>query len=125
MKHRSCYNTLQRCAEHVAVELPNERTRVGYLLENIDCNDKDVTAALSHIRLSNGPNGMRDDFERAVAFLLPTDPVKKRGGRAKRNSAQISSTQGSDGGAGANKNKGPKEKKVTLKPNVGKTGVEF
>ena len=51
-KHRASYHTLQRCAEHVQVELPNERSRVGYLLENIDCNDRDVTAALSHIYLS-------------------------------------------------------------------------
>ena len=84
-----------------------------------------MTTALSHIRLDDGPNGMRGDFERAVAFLLPTDPVKKRGGRTKRNSAQISSTQGSDRGAGGNKTKRPKEKKVKFKPNVGKTGVEF
>ena len=80
-KHRASYHTLQRCAEHVAIEIPNERTRVGYLLDNIDCNDKNVTTALSHIRLDDNVGGMRSDFERAVVFLLPTDPVRsKRGG---------------------------------------------
>ena len=77
-KHRYSFNSLQRCADHVAVELPNARTRVGYLLDNIDTNDKDVTAALSSIRLddtvdptSGDPTGMRNDFEAAVTFLLP------------------------------------------------------
>ena len=117
-KHRSCYNTLQRCAEHVTVELPSERTRVGYLLENIDCQDKDVTTALSHIRLDDGANGMRGDFERSVAFLLPTDPVKRKQKGAKRTSAQISATD-------ATESEDSNKKRVSFKPNVGKTGVEL
>ena len=79
-KHRASFHTLQRCAEHVQIELPNERTRVGYLLANIDCHDKDLTTALSHICLDDSLTGMRSDFERSVAFLLPTDPVKKKKG---------------------------------------------
>ena len=114
---------LQRCAEHVAVELPNERTRVGYLIENINCNDKDVTTAVSHVRLSDGPGGMRGDFELAVAFLLPTDPVKRKKSGAKRGSAQISAAHAARGddkaSPGSNNGKGK------FKPNVGKTGVEF
>ena len=38
-KHRASFNTLQRCGKHVPVDLQNERTRVGYLLGNIDTND--------------------------------------------------------------------------------------
>ena len=120
-KHRASYNTLQRCAEHVAVELPNERTRVGYLLVNIDTQDKDVTTALSHIRLDDGANGMREDFERSVAFLLPTDPVRKKRG-AKRSAAQISAVGAANP---SNKGKGKGGKKVGFKPNFGKTGVEL
>ncbi len=77
------------------MELPNERTRVGYLIENIDCADKDVTTAVSRIRLDDttnaqgNPSGTHNDFERAVAFLLPTDPVRKKR-REKRQAAQIS-----------------------------------
>ena len=115
-KHRASYNTLQRCADHVPVELPSDRTRVGYLISNIECQDKDVTTAISHIRLDDGANGMREDFERSVAFLLPTDPVKKKRG-SKRVAAQISAAQSTaPGGKGG--------KKVSFKPNVGKTGVE-
>ena len=122
-KHRSSFNSLQRCAEHVAVELPNQRTRVGYLLENIDSNDKDVTAALSHIRMddkvdpvSGNPIGMRNDFETAVAFLLPHDPVKKKRG-GKRPSAHISAATLNKAGDG--------KKSVKFKPTYGKTGVEL
>ena len=54
-KHRLSFNTLERCAEHVSVELPNQRTRVGYLIENIDSDDKDVTTAVSLVRLDDTP----------------------------------------------------------------------
>ena len=127
-KHRSAFNSLQRCGEHVAVELPNQRTIVGYLLENIDCNDKDVTAALSHIRLddtvdatTNTPTGKRNDFEGAVAFLLPTDPIrKKRGG--KRPHAHVSSAAITT----KDKNRNPNgDRTVRFKPTTGKTGVEL
>jgi len=128
-KHRSSYNSLQRCAEHVSVELPNERTRVGYLVDNIDTSDKDVTTALSHIRLddtvdANGnPSGRRNDFESAVAFLLQTEPGKKKRG-GKRPSAQISAAIGDDPKNSAVE-KGKKKKGVTFKPTYGKTGVEL
>ena len=38
---------------------------------------EDVSAALAEIRLYDGAEGIRSDFERAVAFSLPTDPIKK------------------------------------------------
>ena len=122
-KHRASFHTLQRCKEHVQVELPNERSRVGYLLDNIDCSDRDVVTALSHIRMDDGAAGMRSDFERAVAFLLPTDPVKKKRGGSKRNAGHISSTTAAGGGGG--KNEGTKTKKTRFKPTFGATGVEF
>ena len=123
-KHRASYNTLQRCAEHVAVELPNDRTRVGYILKNIECSDKDVTAALSHVRLDDNPGGMRQDFELAVAFLLPTDPVKKKRG-GKRGTAQISAVIAAASGEDDSNDKGTSKKNVRFKANTGKTGVEL
>ena len=69
-QHRESFHSLQRCADHIALEIPNERTRVGYLLDNLkECPDKDVTAAIAAIQLDNSAGGMRNDFERAVAFL--------------------------------------------------------
>ena len=136
-KHRASYNTLQRCAEHVAVELPNERTRVGYLIENIDCQDKDVTTAVSHVRLDDttdatgNPSGTRNDFERAVAFLLPMDPVGKKRRGGKRTAAQISSATGGNettaevAACGGDDPKKGRRNKTTFKSSHGKTGVEF
>ena len=58
------------------LELPNDSTRFGWLINNMkECPDKDVLADLAAIRLDDGAAGIRSDFERAVAFLLPTDPV--------------------------------------------------
>ena len=71
-QHRASFHMLQRCADHMELELPNDRTQVGWMLEATkDCPDKDVAAALAAIRIDDGVNGMRQDFERTVAFLLP------------------------------------------------------
>jgi len=100
---------------------------VGYLADNIDCNDKDVTAALSHIRLNATPGGMRSDFERLVVFLLPIDPVKKKRGGGKRNAGKTSSTAAAASGKGGGKtnNQNNAGKKVCFKPTFGEAGVEF
>eukprot|EP00956_Cyclotella_meneghiniana_P044140 scaffold303339_cov89-Cyclotella_meneghiniana.AAC.1 len=98
-QHRAAYVSLQRCAENVQAEVPNERTRVKYLIDNIQSSDSDVKAALAAIKLDDNPTGMRNDFEAAVAFLLPVDPVKNK--QKKRPSAEISAT-------GGKTSKGPK-----------------
>ena len=74
-QHRSNFIALQECQLHVNFQLPTEHTRVGYLLDNITSNDPDLRAALSNVRLNQ--NGMRDDFELAVAHLLPVCPYSK------------------------------------------------
>ena len=33
-QHRASFHSLQRCAGHIDLEVPNERTCVGYLLDN-------------------------------------------------------------------------------------------
>ena len=74
-QHRASFHTLQRCADHIQLEIPNDRRRVGWLIDNIkECPDKDVSVSLAAIPLDDEAAG--SDFERAVAFLLPTDPVK-------------------------------------------------
>ena len=71
--------SMQQCAEHIAYELPNELTRVGYLLEGIQCSDPGLQAAMASVRMDDGVNGMRSDFGKAVAHLLPYDPVARKG----------------------------------------------
>ena len=105
------------------LQLPNDRTRVGWLLDAIkECSDKDVTAALAAVRLDDEPGGMRRDFERAVTFLLPTDPVKKRTNKNnKRGAAKILAVNGPPG-KGKGKYAG---KKTNFKVSTGSTGVEL
>ena len=74
-QHRNAFMSMQQCPEHIAYQLPNELTRVGYLLEGIQCSDPGLQAAMASMRTDDGANGMRSDFERAVAHLLPYDPV--------------------------------------------------
>ena len=66
----------------MTVEILSERTRLGHLLEKIECNGKDVLASLSSVCLDGNVNGTINEFERAVDLILPTEPVrskKKRG----------------------------------------------
>jgi hypothetical protein len=91
--HRQCYVNLERCAENIDIEIPNERTRVGYLIDNIEVADADVKAAIASIKLDDGPGGLRTNFERAVALLVPVDPSNKRRGTKRPGAeAEISAT---------------------------------
>jgi hypothetical protein len=90
-QHRNAYVSLEACAEHVAYQLPNEHSRVGYLLDSIQNNDPGLQAAMANIRTSKGPGGMRSDFEQTVAHILPYCPVaKKRIAGSKRGAGEIS-----------------------------------
>ena len=110
-QHRAAHVSIERCAEHVQCQVHDERTRVGYLLDNIEVGDADVKAALAAIRGDDTPTGKRNNFEEAVAYLIPTDPVKKKGRKGKRGAAEISSTQARG------------TSKTPLKSGVGTTGV--
>ena len=59
-KHRLSFNSIQPYAEHVSVELLNERTIVRYFLENINTKDKDIMNGRMRLYLIN---------ERYKAFL--------------------------------------------------------
>ena len=86
-KHGASFHSLQQCGDHVTVDISSECTRVRHMLENIECNDKDLSAVLSYVCLNDNVIGMRNEFETPVAFLLPTDPVKNK---KKKESAHIS-----------------------------------
>ena len=82
----------QQCAQHVDYQLHNEHTHVSYLLEGIVCPDLMPQAAMARIHTDDGPTGMRNDFEVAVAHILPYDPGAKKRAAAgsKRTDPQIS-----------------------------------
>ena len=81
--HRSAFVMLEEAALHVNFQVPSQHSRVGYLLDNITNSDPDLRAALASIRVNT--DGMRDDFERAVAFILPVCPYTKNKSNQRRN----------------------------------------
>ena len=70
---------------------------MGYLIENVSGDFTNIIAAMASIRLDDTATGMRNDFEKAVAYLLPIDEGKKKGankrlhGRIYQLSATVSS----------------------------------
>ena len=106
-QHRNAYVSMVQCAEHVQFQLPNEYTRVGYLLDAIECSDAPLQAAMALVRNDTAATGKRNDFESAAAFLLPHDPVAKKR-QTKRPHADIASVE-----------------TTKMKSGIGSTGVEF
>ena len=47
-QHHNAFVSMQH-AEHIAYQLPNELTRVGYLLEGIQCPDPGIQAAMASV----------------------------------------------------------------------------
>jgi flagellar hook-basal body complex protein FliE len=103
--HRNAHVSMTQCAQHVDFQLPNELTRVTYLLDAIECNDAPLQAAMALVRNDTGPEGKMNSFEDTASFLLPHDPVAKKRDTGRRTYASILSLQ--------------------LKTGSGETGVEF
>jgi hypothetical protein len=90
-QHRNAFISMEQCAQHVDYQLPNQHSRVGYLLAGIENNDPGLQAAMAAVRTDKAPGGMRNDFEACVAHLVPYCPVaKKRTAGIKRGVAEIS-----------------------------------
>ena len=110
---------MSACAEHVQYQLPNEHSRIGLLIDTIQCADTELQATMASVKTDNGLYGLQNNFERAVAHLLPYDPVaKKQAMGIKRGSALISLTEVKNGlttTIAANDSK----------PSIGKTGVHL
>ena len=84
-QHRNAYVSMTQCAVHVDFQLPNEHTRVGYLLDAIETTDAGLQAAIAQVRTDDDPGGKRNNFELTASYLLPYDPVaKKRAAGTKR-----------------------------------------
>jgi hypothetical protein len=75
-KHRQASIDLETSAAHVGQQLPNNRTRVTYVMDSIQgCNDYAVHARIENIEGDDSITGKRNNFEAAVTHLLPADPV--------------------------------------------------
>ena len=88
-KQRMSFVALYEASVHVQHQLPQEQTRVTYLLGSIKSKDVEVSTAASAVR-QNDP-GMRGDVETADAFLLPTCPVQKKHPKKNGPNAEIAS----------------------------------
>ena len=91
-QHRNAFVSMSQCADHVNFQLPNELSRVTYLLDAIENNDAPLQAAMALCRNDNGPDGKMNDFEATASFLLPHDPVAKKRPTNSRAPANVSST---------------------------------
>ena len=112
-QHRNAFVSMQQCSVHVAFQLPNEYTRVGYLLDAIETSDASLQAAMALVRNDTDTvTGKRSDFEATATCLLPHDPVAKkrntRGGNERQRGAEVSSISSS-----------------TIKSGIGSTGVDL
>jgi hypothetical protein len=76
--HRNAYVSMTQCADHVNYQLPNEGTRVTYLLDAIECNDAPLQAAMALVRNDTGATGKMNDFEATASFILPHCPIAKK-----------------------------------------------
>ena len=91
-KCRECYVDTKNATEHIKEHIPEPCTRVQSLLNSIEgCKDPNVRARVAAI--SNESNEMLDDFEAAVAHLIPVYPVATKVGK-KRKNAHISGLGG-------------------------------
>ena len=77
-QHRNAFVSMQLCAQYVQDQLPDEHSRVRFLLDAIRSSDPRLEAAMSRVHADEGSNGMRNDFEAAAAQLVPFDPVARR-----------------------------------------------
>ena len=118
-QHHNAYVSMSAFTEHVQYQLPNEYSRVGFLLDAIQCTDAELQATMASVKTDNGPNGLQNNFESAISHLLPYDPVaKKRATGIKQGSALISLAEVHDGPTttiAANDSK----------PSIGKTWVHL
>jgi len=68
---------MQACAQNVSYQLPNEHSRGKYMLDTTENNYTGLQEALANIEDDTSPNGKREDFEKAAAYMLPKNPVLK------------------------------------------------
>eukprot|EP00957_Ditylum_brightwellii_P053565 4058285-Ditylum_brightwellii.AAC.1 len=61
---------MEAASQHVNFQLPNGHSRIGYLLASIENNDAGLQTAMANINSDQGIDGMRLDFEKAVAHAI-------------------------------------------------------
>ena len=124
--HWTAFVTMTSCIKHVAFQLPNEHTRVGYVPDAIENDDAQLQAAIARVEDDTDKStGKRNDFALMAAYILPKDPVLKRRLTAeKRSVAEISATDAGEQVQGQRPKMGNKQGKGK-KVGIGTTGVHL
>ena len=103
--HRNCNTTMDNGNDIVEGYVsPEERRKVERALDAIKSKDPTLLAAIANIRQDDNPDGMMNNFEKAVAYLIPACPVAPNR-KTNKSMAHIAN--------------------VELKTGRGKSGVEF
>ena len=69
-RHRAAFVSLSEATDHISHQIPNNCTRIGYLIDSIDSKDAKVLSGLAAIRQDD--QDMRETFEQVEVFLAPT-----------------------------------------------------
>ena len=94
----------------VSVTIPNDQTKVRYLLKSIECDDVGLKSRMEIVRSSKA---MKNNFDQTAQYLQEADPVFRR-----------SIQQGGSNNSGKS-TKNATASQLNLKQGVGSTGVEF
>jgi hypothetical protein len=86
-KHHQAIITLTECAEHIPVDVSNERSRVTYLMESINSVNPTMLTALGAVRQDE--LGKHLNFESAFAYLVVICPVEAKLGKKRKVTFQV------------------------------------
>lgn len=122
--HRNAYQALVTASQHVEFQLPNEYTRISYLLKAIHTTDPKLLTAIAQVESSTAATGPRHKFDECARILQLADPVAKR---SKRPHAQISAVAIDDKTVtwDDDSEQGLTVDIAALKSGIGKTGVHL
>ncbi|CAJ1966195.1 unnamed protein product [Cylindrotheca closterium] len=115
--HRNAHQALLTASQHVEYQIPNEHTRIGYLLWALHTTDPGLHATIANIEGNEDPNGPRYSFEECARLLQLADPVAKKN---KRSHAQISDTT-----VTIDESANQTIEIASLRSGIGKTGVHL
>jgi hypothetical protein len=93
---RKSHIQLMEAAEHVPTEVPGPRQRVTFLLDSLKTDNPKMLAGIAAIEQDELDK--RVNFENAVTYLLPFDPVAAKNSKAKGLGVNVSATDGKPSG---------------------------
>ena len=104
--HCQAFISMVQCADHIDFQIPNERTRVKHMIDNIQCTDPEL---LSLLALVKNDDNLMSDFEAASTMILPACPISRKAKQSGKSTttATVSALD------------------TVLKEGRGDTGVEF